>query len=97
MAKQGQTLQVSEGSWNRKPASVTYAWQRCNPNGRLCVPIAGATAATYAVAAGDAGYTLAAVVQAQQGRHAGGTQRRHPCRLLKRATSYRFIAVRFRS
>ena len=65
VAKQGQTLQVSEGSWNRKPASVTYAWQRCNPNGRLCVPIAGATAATYAVAAGDAGYTLAAVVQAQ--------------------------------
>ena len=65
VAKLGQTLQVSEGSWNRKPDSVTYAWQRCNPNGRLCVPIAGAAAATYAVAAGDAGYTLVAVVQAQ--------------------------------
>jgi hypothetical protein len=64
-AKLGQTLQVSEGSWNRTPASVTYAWQRCNANGRLCVPIAGATAATYAVAAGDAGYTLVAVVQAR--------------------------------
>jgi hypothetical protein len=64
-AKLGQTLQVSEGTWNRKPDSVTYAWQRCNPNGRLCVPIAGATAGTYAVAAEDAGYTLVAVVQAQ--------------------------------
>ena len=28
------------------PRSPTR-WQRCNPNGRLCVPIAGATAATY--------------------------------------------------
>ena len=45
VATQGKTLQVSEGSWNRKPAALTYAWQRCNPNGRLCVPIAGATAA----------------------------------------------------
>jgi hypothetical protein len=65
VAAQGKTLQVSEGSWNRKPDALTYAWQRCNPNGRLCVPIAGATAATYAVTAADAGHALLAVVQAQ--------------------------------
>jgi hypothetical protein len=65
VAKQGTTLRVSEGDWSKKPVSFTYAWQRCNPNGRLCVPIAGATAATYAVAPGDAGHALLAVVQAK--------------------------------
>ena len=65
VAKQGTTLHVSDGSWNRLPASLTYAWQRCNPNGRLCVPIAGATAATYAIAPDDAGHTLLALVQAK--------------------------------
>jgi hypothetical protein len=65
VATQGKTLQVSEGSWNRKPDALTYAWQRCNPNGRLCTPIAGATAATYAVTPADAGHSLVALVQAQ--------------------------------
>ena len=64
LARQGQKLQASDGTWTRKPDSVTYAWQRCNPNGRLCSPIAGATAATYAVTAADAGQTLAVLVQA---------------------------------
>ena len=64
-ARQGQTLQVSGGSWNQPPTSVTYVWQRCNTNGRLCIPIAGATAATYAVTAADAGHALLAIVQAQ--------------------------------
>ena len=80
-----QTLQVSDGTWNQKPASLTYAWQRCNPNGRLCVPIAGATAATYAVTAADAGHALVALVQAHgEGRLAGDPQRRHRGRLLRR-------------
>jgi hypothetical protein len=65
VARQGTTLQVSDGTWSRKPDSFTYAWQRCNPNGRLCVPIAGATAATYAVAPDDAGHALAVLVQAK--------------------------------
>ena len=64
-ARQGQTLQVSGGSWNQPPTSVTYVWQRCNTNGRLCIPIAGATAATYAVTAADGGHALLAIVQAQ--------------------------------
>ena len=64
-AAQGKTLQVSQGRWNREPASLAYAWLRCNPNGRLCTPIEGATAATYAVGAADAGHALVAVVQAQ--------------------------------
>ena len=65
VARQGQTLKVSAGSWNQAPAALTYAWQRCNPNGRLCIPIAGATASTYALTAADAGHALLALVQAR--------------------------------
>jgi hypothetical protein len=63
-AAPGQTLQVSPGSWNQTPTVFGYRWQSCNPNGRLCTAIAGATAATYTVTAADAGHTLLAVVQA---------------------------------
>ena len=59
MPKEGQTLQVSAGSWSPTPAAVGYQWQRCNPNGRLCTPIPGATASTYAVTAADTGHALA--------------------------------------
>ena len=45
----------------------SYQWQRCNPNGRLCTPIAGATASTYAVTAADTGHALLAVVRATVG------------------------------
>ena len=44
---QGQTLTVSTGGWTVSPSAFGYQWQRCNENGRLCAPIAGATAATY--------------------------------------------------
>jgi hypothetical protein len=63
-AKAGRTLTVSSGIWSPSPTSLAYAWQRCNPNGRICAPIPGANAATYAVTAADAGHTLAAVVTA---------------------------------
>jgi hypothetical protein len=63
----GLTVQVSQGFWNRKPASVTYAWQRCNANGRVCTAIAGATASTYLVTADDEGHALAAVVTGTYG------------------------------
>ena len=64
LARQGQTLQVSDGAWSQKPTSVSYAWQRCNANGRLCSPVVGATSATFAVTAADAGHRLAVLVQA---------------------------------
>jgi hypothetical protein len=73
VARQGQTLKVSDGSWNQAPASLTYAWQRCNPNGRLCIPIAGATARTYALTAADAGHALLALVQARANGASQGT------------------------
>lgn len=65
--KAGLTVQVTDGFWNRKPTTVAYAWQRCNANGRLCTPIAGATANTYIVTSADAGHALAALVTGTSG------------------------------
>jgi hypothetical protein len=63
----GQTLQVSGGGWSEQPSALAYQWQRCNRNGRLCTPISGATASSYAAVADDSGHRLIAVVQATAG------------------------------
>ena len=65
--KEGQTLQVSAGSWSPTPATVGYQWQRCNANGRLCIPLPGATASAYTLTAADTGHALVAVVRATVG------------------------------
>jgi large repetitive protein len=64
---QGQTLTVAAGSWSSTPSSTTYAWARCNANGRVCTLIAGSTAASYTVTAADVGHALVAVVTAHLG------------------------------
>jgi hypothetical protein len=61
-AAPGQVLQASSGSWSNPPSALAYQWQRCNANGRLCSPIAGATASTFTAAAADSGHTLLVVV-----------------------------------
>jgi hypothetical protein len=66
-AAAGQTLQVSNGAWTGSPTAFGYQWLRCNGNGRLCVPIDGATGASYAVTAADGGHALVAVVHATAG------------------------------
>jgi hypothetical protein len=63
-ASPGQVLQVSSASWSQAPTAFSYQWLRCNANGRLCAPIAGATGSTYTVAAEDAGHALVASVTA---------------------------------
>ncbi|HWB23273.1 MAG TPA: hypothetical protein VG652_10335 [Gaiellaceae bacterium] len=63
-AKTGQILLVSNGVWTSAPTSYTYSWQRCNANGRICAPIAGATATTYTLGSADVGHRIIAVVQA---------------------------------
>ena len=66
-AQAGSTIAVGTGGWKPHPRSVTYAWRRCNANGRICVPIRGATVATYTVAAADVGHVLVGVVTAHRG------------------------------
>jgi hypothetical protein len=63
LAGVGKHLFTTDGSWDTS-ATFAYQWQRCAADGSACVPIAGATAATYALVAADAGHVLKAVVAA---------------------------------
>jgi uncharacterized protein YukE len=69
----GKAISVSTGTWSPAAKAYSYAWQRCNANGRVCGPIAGATAATYTVAAADGGRRLLAIVQATSGNNSAKT------------------------
>jgi hypothetical protein len=64
---QGAALEVSTGSWTQAPSAFAYQWHRCNPNGRVCVPIPGATANAYVPLGDDVGHALLAVVRATAG------------------------------
>jgi len=66
-AAPGATLTVDAGSWQPPAGAVSYSWRRCNRNGRICVPIGGATKPSYAVTAADVGHVLVAVVTAMIG------------------------------
>lgn len=66
-AEAGQELKVDGGSWPTSPQAFAYQWLRCNPNGRACSPIAGATSATYRADAADVGRALVAQVTARIG------------------------------
>jgi WD40 repeat protein len=57
-AQAGQRLTASPGSWSHKPKSYAYRWWRCNPGGRRCKAIAGATSSTYPLGEKDIGTTL---------------------------------------
>ena len=63
----GQQLKVSGGTFSQTPSGATYAWLRCNANGRICTAIANATADTYVVAADDTGHALVALITASAG------------------------------
>ena len=69
----GKPISVSSGTWSPVATAYSYAWQRCNANGRICVPIAGATLATYTVVAADRGHQLLAIVQATFGNNSAKT------------------------
>ncbi|HLY86740.1 MAG TPA: hypothetical protein VKO84_09595 [Gaiellaceae bacterium] len=60
----GKTLSTTTGGWNTT-ANFTYQWQRCSAGGSGCAPIAGGTAASYAIVAADMGHTLQVVVSAK--------------------------------
>jgi hypothetical protein len=65
--QQGQTLNVSTGTWTgTAPLVFTYQWRRCDPQGTLpsCVAIPGATTPSYTLTANDLGVALRAYVTA---------------------------------
>jgi hypothetical protein len=69
-AQQGDTLSVTNGSWNNNPTGYTYAWEDCNTAGTTCAPISGAASSSmYTVQSTDVGSTIEVVVTAS---NAGG-------------------------
>ncbi len=63
-AQQGSTLTGANGTWSNTPTAYAYAWSRCDANGDACSTVAGASAATFALAAADVGHTLRLTVTA---------------------------------
>jgi hypothetical protein len=64
---EGKTVEVTTGTWSPVPANLTYAWERCNSNGRACAAIQHATSSLYTIGSADLGHALLAVVQASNG------------------------------
>jgi alpha-tubulin suppressor-like RCC1 family protein len=65
MAKSGQLLTVSNGSWEgAPPMSYGYQWESCNSKGESCSTISGATASSYRLLNSQVSDTLRAMVTA---------------------------------
>jgi len=63
----GKALTVRAGTWSGRPGALTYAWLRCNPNGRACSGVAGAAGSRYVLTADDRGHVIVAAVHAAAG------------------------------
>jgi hypothetical protein len=63
----GGTLTVKAATWSAKPGALTYAWLRCNLNGRACTGVAGAALSRYVLTADDRGHEIVATVIAAAG------------------------------
>jgi hypothetical protein len=64
----GAVLSATPGNWSDASATLTYAWDRCSPDG-TCLPIPGAEGTTYNVGIEDLGVTIRVTVTAA---NAGG-------------------------
>ena len=61
---------MTTGTWSPVPAGLSYAWERCNANGRVCAAIAHANREpTTRSTSADLGHALLAIVQADERRH----------------------------
>ena len=58
IARQGQTLSATSGTWTGTGPSFAYQWLRCDAAGGSCAAIGGATAKVYTAASADVGGTL---------------------------------------
>ena len=70
----GKMIQVTTGTWSPVPAGLSYQWERCNANGRVCAAIAHANRSDYTLTTADLGHALLAIVQGSN----GGTMPRTP-------------------
>ncbi len=65
LLQEGQLLSVGTGSWSGSlPISYSYRWQLCNPLGKECADISGATGSSLELSPSDVGGILDVVVTA---------------------------------
>ncbi len=64
VAKVGETLTGSEGTWSHSPTTFSYQWLSCDATGANCVAIEGADGATYRVPHAQLGHRLSLQVTA---------------------------------
>ncbi|HET6870049.1 MAG TPA: hypothetical protein VFH80_29310 [Solirubrobacteraceae bacterium] len=62
IARQGQPLSASTGSWSNSPSAYAYQWRDCSKS--ACTSIAGATGPGYTLQASDVGNAIDVVVTA---------------------------------
>jgi len=69
IAKAGQTLTASPGTWSGNPTSYAYQWQHCNIDTTSgCTNISTATSSTYALHTADLGYRMRVQVTAKNSK-----------------------------
>ncbi len=64
VARVGQTLTGSMGTWLGNPSSFSYQWIRCDENGDHCSFLSGATSTTRTITSADLGQTIRFRVEA---------------------------------
>jgi hypothetical protein len=57
-AEEGDVLTEGHGGWTGSPSEFAYQWERCGFSGRGCKTVPGASAQSYTVPQGDAGFTI---------------------------------------
>ncbi len=73
LAKQGQTLVLTHGTWTREPFDYSDQWLRCDSSGGGCQPIKGATADSYLLTGADVGHTIRVQETASNGSGEAGS------------------------
>jgi len=63
LAREGQVLTATPGSWANGPSSFTYTWRRCDANGNNCDGFA--TGQTVRLTAADVGHRIKVNVEAR--------------------------------
>jgi PKD repeat protein len=61
IARDGQTLTETPGTFSGSSPTITHQWQRCDAGGANCADLPGQTGTTYSVVPADVGHTLRVV------------------------------------